>query len=76
MIGDGLVRRFSDSLRWPTRDEVLVTFVVAAGAFEIAFGGGRPSVLGFLTSALALVLGLKADGLRKTEKVDTPHENY
>lgn len=65
MAHDGALRRFSDSLRWPTRDEALITFIIVAGLFEIVLGGGRPSVLGFLISMLALVLGLKADQVGK-----------
>jgi hypothetical protein len=67
---NGLLRRFSDSLRWPTRDEAIVTFCLAAGAFEIAFGGGRPSVLAFLTSTLTLVIAIKADRVRKENNAD------
>jgi hypothetical protein len=66
----GVLRRFLDSLRWPTRDEAIVTFCLAAGAFEITLGGGRPSVLAFLTSTLTLVIAIRADQVRKQNNAD------
>jgi len=66
----GVLRRFLDSLRWPTRDEAIVTFCLFIGAYEVTLGGGRPSVLAFLTSTLTLVIAIRADQVRKQNNAD------
>lgn len=49
--------------RWK-RDSIIVTFALAAGAFEIVLGGGRASVFTFLIGLLLSPLVLRIDESR------------
>lgn len=61
--------RFTDSWRWPTADEAIITACLLWATFEIVFAGARPSALAFITTIITLVIGVKADSIRRANNV-------
>ena len=54
-----------------TRDSVIVTFSLLAGAYEIVLGGGRVAVLTFITGLLLSPAVVRIDeALRRNSKED------
>jgi hypothetical protein len=59
---------------WPqfTRDGIIITFALVAGAYEIVIGGGRASVLTFLAGLLVSPLVLHVDAARRGDDPPPP----
>ena len=51
-----------------TRDTAILSFAIGAGIFEITLGGGRPSVLTFLTGVFLSPLIMRVDERRSNGK--------
>lgn len=49
------------------RDSLIIGFALGAGAYEIAFGGARPSVFTFLGTVLLSPLVLRYDEARRDD---------
>lgn len=59
-----LLRRYCSALRI-TRDGAIVTVALGMAIFEIVLGGGRASVLAFLSSLLLSPVVMRVDQARR-----------
>lgn len=49
------------------RDAIIVGFALLVGAYEVVFGGARPTVLTWTAGLLVSPVVLRADALRRRE---------
>ncbi len=54
-----------------TRDGAILVAALAWGSFEVFVGGGRPSVLTFVSTLLLSPLALRLDEARRDKRAQT-----